>query len=125
MKRIGFIGLGIMGKPMARNLLRAGYPLVVHNRSREPVKELVSEGAEEAFSPKEVAQRSDVVITMLPDSPDVEKVILGENGVIEGVREGMTVIDMSTISPVVTKRIAEMLREKRVEMLDAPVSGGE
>lgn len=125
MKRIGFIGLGIMGKPMARNLLRAGYPLVVHNRSREPVKELVSEGAEEAFSPKEVAQRSDVVITMLPDSPDVEKVILGENGVIEGVREGMTVIDMSTISPVVTRRIAEKLREKGVEMLDAPVSGGE
>ena len=99
MKRIGFIGLGLMGKPMARNLMKAGYSLSVHNRSRGPVDELAAEGATAARSPKEVAQQADVVITCLPDSPDVEQVVLGPNGVIEGPRPGMTVIDMSTIAP--------------------------
>jgi len=123
--KIGFIGLGIMGLPMAKNLMRAGFSLVVHNRSRRPVDELVSLGAEGATSGREVAQRSDVVITMLPDSPDVREVILGKGGVLEGVRSSMTVIDMSTISPKVTKEVAEALAAKGVEMLDAPVSGGQ
>lgn len=122
---IGFIGLGIMGKPMATNLLKAGYPLVAHNRSRAPVKELVALGAQEAFSPQEVASRSDVIITMLPDTPDVELVALGEGGIIEGIRPGSVYIDMSTISPVATRRIAEEFRKKGAEMLDAPVSGGQ
>jgi len=123
--KIGFIGLGIMGLPMAKNLMRAGFSLVVHNRSRRPVDELVSLGAEGVSSGREVAQRSDIVITMLPDSPDVRDVILGKGGVLEGVRSGMTVIDMSTISPKVTKEVAEALAAKGVEMLDAPVSGGQ
>ncbi|HWP48362.1 MAG TPA: 2-hydroxy-3-oxopropionate reductase [Candidatus Limnocylindrales bacterium] len=125
MKKIGFIGLGIMGKPMARNLIKAGFPLVVHNRSRGPVEELMKEGAEAAYSPKEVAQKAEVVITMLPDSPDVEKVILGENGVLEGARAGTILIDMSSISPIVSQRIAAEVAKKGVKMLDAPVSGGE
>jgi 3-hydroxyisobutyrate dehydrogenase len=123
--RIGFIGLGIMGLPMAKNLMKAGFSLVVHNRSRKPVDELVSLGAEAANSGREVAQRSDVVITMLPDSPDVREVILGKGGILEGARSGMTVIDMSTISPKVSKEIAEALIAKGVDMLDAPVSGGQ
>ncbi len=123
--KIGFIGLGIMGLPMAKNLLKGGYSLVVHNRSRKPVEELTSHGAEQAFSSREVAERTDVVITMLPDSPDVREVILGRDGVIEGVRPGMVVIDMSTISPKVSVEIANTLAEKGVEMLDAPVSGGQ
>jgi 3-hydroxyisobutyrate dehydrogenase len=123
--KIGFIGLGIMGLPMAKNLMRAGFSLVVHNRSRKPVDELVSLGAEGATSGREVSQRSDVVITMLPDSPDVREVTLGKGGVIEGVRAGMTVIDMSTISPKVSAEIAEALAARGVEMLDAPVSGGQ
>jgi 2-hydroxy-3-oxopropionate reductase len=125
MTKIGFIGLGIMGKPMARNLMKAGFPLVVHNRSRGPVEELMKEGAEAAYSPKEVAQKAEVVITMLPDSPDVEKVILGENGVLEGARAGTILIDMSSISPIVSQRIAAEVAKKGVKMLDAPVSGGE
>jgi 3-hydroxyisobutyrate dehydrogenase len=123
--KIGFIGLGIMGLPMAKNLIKAGFSLVVHNRSMKPVEELVSLGAEGANSGREVAQRSDVVITMLPDSPDVREVILGGGGVLKGVRPGMAVIDMSTISPKVTKEVAEVLAAKGVEMLDAPVSGGQ
>ncbi|MGQ9759872.1 MAG: NAD(P)-dependent oxidoreductase [Candidatus Methanomethylicaceae archaeon] len=123
--KIGFIGLGIMGLPMAKNLLRNGYCLVVHNRSRKPVEELASLGAESASSSREVAERSDVVITMLPDSPDVKEVILGKDGVMEGVRPGMVVIDMSTISPKVSVEIAKALAVKGVEMLDAPVSGGQ
>lgn len=125
MKKIGFIGLGIMGRPMAINILSAGFPLVVWNRTKSKMKPLVSLGARSANSPKEVAEISDVVITMLTDSPDVEEVVLGPEGVIKGVHEGLTVIDMSTISPIVTRRIAEVLEEKGVEMLDAPVSGGE
>ncbi|MEM2402124.1 MAG: 2-hydroxy-3-oxopropionate reductase [Candidatus Bathyarchaeia archaeon] len=125
LKRIGFIGLGVMGKPMAINLLRAGYPLTVWNRTRSKMDELIAMGANGASSPREVAERSDVVITMVTDSPDVEEVILGPNGVIHGARPGLIVIDMSTISPKVTRKISEELAKKGVRMLDAPVSGGE
>jgi 3-hydroxyisobutyrate dehydrogenase len=123
--RIGFIGLGIMGRPMARNLLGAGYPVTVWSRSRPPVKELAKDGAVAASCPREVAEHSDVVITMVTDSPDVERVALGEDGIIEGARRRLIVIDMSTISPDVTRHIAAQLAEEGVEMLDAPVSGGE
>ncbi len=125
MERVGFIGLGIMGQPMAANLLDAGYALTVHNRSREAVEKLGARGATAAGSPREVAERSDVVITMLPDSPDVEAVVLGPAGVIEGVRAGMLVIDMSTIAPAVSRQIAAVLAERGVASVDAPVSGGE
>jgi len=124
METIGFIGLGLMGRPMARNLLKAGYPLVVHNRSRPPVDELAGAGAAAADCPREVAERSDVVITMVPDSPDVEAVMRGPDGVFAGVREGALLIDMSTISPVVARELAAEAREIGCEMLDAPVSGG-
>ena len=122
---IGFIGLGIMGRPMSKRLMEAGYSLVVHDINREPVNELVSLGAKEAWSPKEVAAQSDVIITMLPDSPDVELVALGPNGVMEGIRPGSIYIDMSTISPTVAVKIAEAGKEKGVNVLDAPVSGGD
>jgi len=125
MERIGFIGLGIMGKPMARNLLKAGYQLVVHNRSRGPVEELQREGAEGAGSPAEVAERSDVIITMLPDTPDVRQVVEGERGVLEGIRQGSLLIDMSTISPIATRELASRVEERGARMLDAPVSGGD
>jgi 2-hydroxy-3-oxopropionate reductase len=125
MQRIGFIGLGIMGKPMAGNLLAAGYPLTVHNRSRRPVEELAAKGATPAGSAREVAATSDVVITMLPDSPDVEAVVLGPDGVAAGIREGALYIDMSTIAPAVSRRIAMVLSERGVDAVDAPVSGGE
>lgn len=123
--RVGFVGLGIMGKPMARNLLRAGYPVTVHNRSRPPVDELVAEGAADGGSPRGVAEQSEVVITMLPDTPDVEQVTFGRQGLVEGLRPGSVLVDMSTISPVATRAIAARLRERGVEMLDAPVSGGQ
>jgi len=123
--RIGFIGLGIMGRPMARNLMKAGFPLTVWNRSRPGIDELVSEGAAEGGSPADVARRSDVVITIVGDSPDVEEVTLGAKAIIEGAHAGLVHIDMSTISPQVTRRIAERLAEAGVEMLDAPVSGGQ
>jgi 2-hydroxy-3-oxopropionate reductase len=122
---IGFIGLGIMGRPMARNLLRAGHTLVVHSRSQGPVDEIVKAGAKAASSPKDVAAQCDVLITMLPNSPDVEQVALGPNGIIEGARRGLIVADMSTISPIVSKKVGEALGAKGVAMLDAPVSGGE
>lgn len=122
---IGFIGLGIMGKPMAHNLLKAGHPLVVFNRSRQAVDKLAANGARAAESPKDVAVQSEVVITMLPDSPQVEEVITGPGGVLEGVREGLIVIDMSTISPIVTRQLATRLTERGAAMLDAPVSGGD
>jgi 2-hydroxy-3-oxopropionate reductase len=122
---IGFIGLGIMGRPMARNLLKAGYPLVVHSRSRGPVDEIAKAGARVGTSPRDVASQSDVVITMLPNSPDVEQVVLGRDGVIEGARPGKVLLDMSTISPLVSQKIGAALAEKSVNMLDAPVSGGE
>lgn len=124
-ERIGFVGLGIMGRPMARNLLEAGYDLVLYNRTREKAEDLTADGATVAESPREVAKQSDIVITMLPDSPDVREIVAGEDGVFEGIREGSLVLDMSTISPVVTKELAAEAREKGVGMLDAPVSGGE
>ncbi len=123
--KIGFIGLGIMGKPMAGHLIDAGYELVVHNRNRDAVDELVGKGAAEAHSGKEVAEQSDIVITMLPDSPDVESVALGEGGIIEGAHEGLIFVDMSTIAPSVTTQVGEALAEKGVQNLDAPVSGGD
>ncbi len=123
--KIGFIGLGIMGKPMAKNLIKAGYSLIVHNRSHASVDELVKEGAQAAKSAAEVARKSEVVITMLPNSPDVELVVLGENGVLEGAKPGTIVIDMSSIEPLVSQRIAVETSKKDVEFLDAPVSGGE
>jgi 2-hydroxy-3-oxopropionate reductase len=122
---IGFIGLGIMGRPMARNLLKAGYSLVVHSRSRGPVDEIAGAGAKVGTSPRDVAAQSDVLITMLPNSPDVEQVVLGRDGVIEGARPGMVLLDMSTISPLVSQKIGAALAAKSVKMLDAPVSGGE
>ena len=122
---VGFIGLGIMGKPMARNLMKAGYPLVVHNRSQGAVAELSKEGARAAGSPQEVAAQSEVVILMLPDSPDVELVMRGERGVFAGIRRGGLIIDMSTISPVVARRLAKEAEAKAIDILDAPVSGGE
>jgi 2-hydroxy-3-oxopropionate reductase len=122
---IGFIGLGIMGRPMARKLLKAGYPLVVHSRSRGPVDEIAGVGAKVGTSPRDVAAQSDVMITMLPNSPDVEQVVLGRDGVIEGARPGLVLLDMSTISPIVSQKIGAALAEKSVAMLDAPVSGGE
>ena len=120
---VGFVGLGIMGKPMAENLIEAGFDLVVYNRTREKAEEL--EGAHVAESPKEVAEQSDIIITMLPDSPQVEEVLAGEDGVLGGVRDGALIVDMSTISPVVTEELSEKAREKGASMLDAPVSGGD
>jgi 2-hydroxy-3-oxopropionate reductase len=122
---IGYIGLGLMGKPIARNLMQAGYPLVVHNRSRGAVEELAQEGATAAFSPREVAEQSDIVFTNLPDSPDVERVVLGEGGIIEGSKTGMIYVDNSTIKPETARRIAARLAEVGVQALDAPVSGGD
>src|SRR5215469_6372073 len=122
---IGFIGLGIMGKPMARNLMKAGYQLVVYNRTPGPVNELAAEGARAAGNSRAVAEQSDVVITMLPDSPQVQEVMTGEHGVLAGARAGTLVIDMSTISPVVTQQLAHAARARGVRMLDAPVSGGD
>jgi 2-hydroxy-3-oxopropionate reductase len=124
-ERVGFVGLGIMGKPMARNLLEAGFGIVVHSRSPGPVDELVAAGAERGADPEDVASRSDVVITMLPDTPDVELVLLGERGVVGGIRAGSLVIDMSTIRPLAAKGFAETFERRNVSMLDAPVSGGE
>src|SRR5687768_4349792 len=124
-ERVGFIGLGIMGGPMARNLMEAGYELTVHNRSPEKAEELGEAGATVAATPGEAAENSDVVITMLPDSPQVREVVAGEDGVLEGISEGALLIDMSTISPVVTEELAEALMEKGASMLDAPVSGGD
>ncbi len=123
--KTGFIGLGIMGKPMAKNLLKAGYRLVVFDTNTAPMKELAAAGAESAASPKEVAEKCGIVVTMLPNSPHVRAVVLGPQGVIEGAGTGKTVIDMSSIAPLASREIASLLAEKGVEMLDAPVSGGE
>jgi 2-hydroxy-3-oxopropionate reductase len=123
--RVGFIGLGIMGKPMARHLLDAGFPLTVHSRSPGPVDELAGAGAARAASPAEVAAASDVVVTMLPDTPDVELVLFGPDGVEAGAAAGSLVIDMSSIDPIPTRSFAERLAAQGVDMLDAPVSGGE
>jgi len=125
MLNVGYIGLGIMGKSIARNILKAGFPLVVHNRSRASVNELVAEGAAEAFSPAEVASRSDIIFTNLPDSPDVEMVVLGPDGIIETARKGPVFVDNSTIKPATARKLAAELSGKGVEALDAPVSGGD
>jgi 2-hydroxy-3-oxopropionate reductase len=122
---IGFIGLGIMGKPMARNLLKAGYPLVIHNRSRAAVDELSKEGAQPAASSQEVAARSEVIITMLPDSPDVELVYTGDHGIFSGAKTGVLLLDMSSISPVVARKLGGEAQKRGFDMIDAPVSGGE
>ena len=123
--KVGFIGLGIMGKPMAKNLIKAGFTLVVHNRSRTAVDELVKLGATAAGSPREVASSVDTIITMLPNSPDVESVALGEKGIKEGAARGQLFLDMSTINPIVSQKIARELEPLGVAMVDAPVSGGE
>ncbi|MBX3035979.1 MAG: NAD-binding protein [Anaerolineales bacterium] len=125
MLRVGYIGLGLMGKSIARNILKAGFPLIVHNRSQAAVDELVAEGATSASSPKEVAEQVDIIFTNLPDSPDVEKVALGENGIIHGAHDGLIFIDNSTIKPASARMIAEKLKEKNIFALDAPVSGGD
>src|SRR5512143_3702179 len=124
-KKIGFIGLGIMGKPMVKNLLKAGFPIFAYDLNKNAVDDVVKAGAEAVFSSREAAGKADVIITMLPDSPDVREVILGKNGVMDGVKPGAIVIDMSSINPLVSQEIEKELRKKNVEMLDAPVSGGE
>ena len=123
--KVGFIGLGIMGKPMCRNLMKAGYEAVVYNRSKASVEELAAEGAQAAGSPAEVAENCQVIITMLPNSPQVREVCLGENGIASAAKEGTIVIDMSSIDPVQSKEIGAELNKKGIDLMDAPVSGGE
>ena len=125
MLKVGYIGLGLMGKSIARNILKAGFTVVVHNRSHAAVEELVAEGAIAASTPAVVAAQADIVFTNLPDTPDVEKVVLGEKGIIEGAHHGLIVIDNSTIKPASARMIAEKLAERNVFALDAPVSGGD
>jgi len=125
MLKVGYIGLGLMGKSIARNILKAGFPLFVHNRSREAVDELVAEGATAASTPAVVAAQVDVIFTNLPDTPDVEKVVLGEKGIIEGAHHGLVYVDNSTIKPASARMIAQKLLENNVFALDAPVSGGD
>jgi 2-hydroxy-3-oxopropionate reductase len=125
MDKIGFIGLGIMGKPMARNLLKAGYQLVVYDINSEAVKELIRDGAKEGKSSGDVASQCEVIITMLPNSPEVKEVVLGINGVIDGIKPGSVLIDMSSIAPLTSKEVSKKLLHKGAIMLDAPVSGGE
>jgi len=125
MERIGFIGLGAMGKPMTQNLMKAGHPVHVLTRTRSKIDDLLAAGAVWCDTPKEIAQRSDVVITMLPDTPDVEQVVAGRNGVFDGVRPGMLIIDMSTISPIAVRKLAREAETRGCDFLDAPVSGGD
>jgi 2-hydroxy-3-oxopropionate reductase len=125
MKKIGFIGLGIMGKPMAKNLLKAGYSLTVYDIVPERMDDVVKAGAKAGSSSKDVAEKSEVIITMLPNSPDVKEAVLGKNGVLEGAKPGTILIDMSSIAPLASKEVAEKAKEKGVTVLDAPVSGGE
>ncbi len=125
MLKVGYIGLGLMGKSIARNILKAGFPMVVHNRSQAAVDELVAEGAIRASSPATVAAQVDIIFTNLPDSPDVEKVAMGERGIIEAAHDGLIVIDNSTIKPASARMIAAELAKKGVYALDAPVSGGD
>jgi 2-hydroxy-3-oxopropionate reductase len=124
-KAVGFVGLGIMGAFMAGNLLEAGHELVVHNRTRTKAERLAQRGARVADSPREVAEGSDVIITMLPGPPQVEEVVAGEDGLLEGAREGSLIIDMSTSSPILARELARTARNKAVGILDAPVSGGD
>ena len=124
-ENIGFVGTGIMGKPMVKNLLKAGYPVLCYDIVPEPLKELAAAGAALAASNKEVAEKSEVVVTMLPNSPHVEQAVLGPNGILEGAPSGLLLLDMSTISPIVSQKVAAEAAKKGVKMLDAPVSGGE
>lgn len=124
-KKVGFIGLGIMGRPMAKNLLKAGFSLMVFDLNKDPVEDLVRSGASAGSSSRDVAEKTEVIVTMVPDSPEVKEVILGKNGVMEGIRPGALVIDMSSINPLVSREIAKELKKKGADMLDAPVSGGE
>jgi 2-hydroxy-3-oxopropionate reductase len=125
MAKIGFVGLGIMGKPMSKNLIKAGHQLVVYDIVAKPLEELKQAGAEVAASPSEVASRANIVITMLPNSPHVKQAILGEKGVAEGAKPGALVVDMSSIAPLVAREVGAELAKKGIRMLDAPVSGGE
>jgi len=125
MKKLGFIGLGIMGKPMSKNLIDAGYDLIVYDIVEEVLNEVVKYGAKKGTSPRNIAENSEIILTMLPNSPEVKAVVVGENGVIEGAKLGQILIDMSSIAPLVTRQLAEELKAKGVEMLDAPVSGGQ
>jgi 2-hydroxy-3-oxopropionate reductase len=125
MTNVGFIGLGVMGRPMATNLLRAGFPLIVYSRSSPPVDELVRAGARRGASPADVAAGAEVILTMLPDTSDVETVLLGEGGVVSGIAQGSVVIDMSTIDPLAARRFGERVSEHGASFIDAPVSGGE
>jgi 2-hydroxy-3-oxopropionate reductase len=124
-EKVGFVGLGLMGNPMARNLMEDGYELVVYNRTKEKVEKLVSEGATAAESLRKVAEKSDVIITMLPGPPEVKEVVAGEGGLLEGAKEGSLLIDMSTSSPVLARELAQIAQERGVRMLDAPVSGAD
>lgn len=124
-ERLGFIGIGIMGLPMAKNLLKAGYPLTVHSRTRSKADPLIEAGANWADTPAKVATGSDIVITCVTDTPDVQQVLLGKNGVIETANPGLICIDMSTISPAETKKMGEILAKKNVTLIDAPISGGQ
>lgn len=123
--KIGFIGLGIMGRPMSKHLIKAGHQLIVHDVVSAAVDEVVAAGAKPGFNPKVIAQQVELVITMLPNSPEVRQVVLGKNGIIEGAKPGLIVADMSSIAPLASREIAATLAEKGVEMLDAPVSGGQ
>jgi 2-hydroxy-3-oxopropionate reductase len=124
-EKVGFVGLGIMGRPMARNLVQAGYDLVVYNQSRSKVEELVAEGAEAAESPRDTAENSDIVFTVLPGPLEVREVAAGKNGLLGGAREGSLLVDMSTSSPILARELDQTAREQGVGMLDAPVSGGD
>ena len=124
-RRIGFIGIGLMGRPMTKNLLKAGYDLTVHDINREAVKEVLGLGAKEASSPKEVAESVDAIMLSLPADSEVEEVILGKDGILDGGRPGSVLVDMSTISPLTARRMAEVVQKQGMEMLDAPVSGGQ
>src|SRR5918998_450155 len=123
--KVGFVGLGIMGKPMAKNLMDAGYDLTVHNRSPQKAQELGEQGATVAESPKEIARNSDIIVTMLPGPPEVREIVAGEGGLLEDSREGSLIVDMSTSSPVLARELARYAGERGVGMLDAPVSGGD
>jgi 2-hydroxy-3-oxopropionate reductase len=123
--KIGFIGLGIMGKPMSKNLLKAGHTVVVCDVNRSAVEEVVAAGAQSLATPREIAQQVELVITMLPNSPEVKQVVLGPGGILEGAKAGLIVADMSSIAPLASREIAAKLAEKGVELLDAPVSGGQ
>lgn len=125
MEKIGFIGLGAMGKPMTRNLMKAGYVLNVLTRTRAKIEDVLADGATWCDTPKQIAQNSDVVITNLPDTPDVEQVVAGKAGVFDGARPGMLIIDMSTISPIAARRLAHEAEARGCDFLDAPVSGGD